>query len=66
MWRSPDLHCIKTSLDDYLKDRKSVKLNDIRSDIYRFMLKFWKELKEELFVTLTTRAGAVNTILLPT
>ena len=35
----------KNILDDYLKDRKSVKLNS-KDSIYRFMLKFWKELKD--------------------
>lgn len=35
----------KNILDDYLKDRKVVKLND-KASIYRFILKFWKEIKE--------------------
>ncbi len=35
----------KNILDDYLKDRKSVKLNT-EKEIYRFVLRFWKELKD--------------------
>lgn len=35
----------KNILDDYLKDRKTVRLKN-KEEIYRFMLKFWKELKE--------------------
>ncbi len=35
----------KNILDDYLKDRKPVKLNS-KAAIYKFMLKFWKDLKD--------------------
>ena len=35
----------KNILDEYLKDRKGIKLNT-EKEIYRFILKFWKELKE--------------------
>ncbi|MFK7846854.1 MAG: hypothetical protein AB8G77_16255 [Rhodothermales bacterium] len=35
----------KNILDDYLKDRRAVKLNT-KEEIYRFVLKFWKELKD--------------------
>lgn len=35
----------KNILDDYLKDRKALKLNT-KKEIYKFILKFWKELKD--------------------
>ncbi len=35
----------KNILDDYLKDRRTIKLNS-KEAIYRFILKFWKELKD--------------------
>ncbi|MEM8485213.1 MAG: hypothetical protein AAF564_06665 [Bacteroidota bacterium] len=35
----------KNILDEYLKDRKAVKLSN-KKEIYRFILKFWKELKD--------------------
>ncbi len=35
----------KNILDEYLKDRKAVKLNT-KKEIYRFVLKFWKEMKD--------------------
>lgn len=46
----------KNILDDYLKDRKSVKL-DNKEAIYRFMLKFWKELKENYSYVNSQSAG---------
>lgn len=36
----------KNILDDYLKDRKSVKLHS-KEAIYKFVLKFWKDLKDK-------------------